>query len=64
MLRSLKNLERYDVNATDGELGHVSDFLLDDEHWTIRYLVADGRSSSRPPRSASSTSPAGASASR
>lgn len=41
MLRSLKDLERYTVNATDGDIGSVANFLLDDEHWAIRYLVAD-----------------------
>ncbi len=39
MLRSLKTLERYMVSATDGEVGRVVNFLLDDERWTIRYLV-------------------------
>ena len=41
MLRSLKDLERYTVGATDGDIGSVVNFLLDDEHWTIRYLVAE-----------------------
>ena len=39
MLRSLKGLERCTVNATDGDIGSVVDFLLDDQRWTIRYLV-------------------------
>jgi hypothetical protein len=39
MLRSLKELERYTVNATDGDLGSVANFLFDDEKWAIRYLV-------------------------
>ena len=41
MLRSLKDLERYTVSATDGDIGSVEDFFLDDEQWTIRYLVVD-----------------------
>ena len=41
MLRSLKNLEHYNVSANDGDVGHVVNFLLDDEHWAIRYLVVD-----------------------
>jgi hypothetical protein len=41
MLRSLKDLERYKVSATDGDLGSVVNFLLDDEHWAIRYLIVD-----------------------
>lgn len=39
MQRSLKDLEQYVVSATDGEVGRVVDFLLDDEHWIVRYLV-------------------------
>jgi len=31
MLRSLKDLEQYAVSATDGDIGHVANFLLDDE---------------------------------
>jgi len=41
MLRSLKDLEGYAVNATDGDIGHVADFLLDDERWIVRYLVVE-----------------------
>ena len=41
MLRSLKDLERYGVTASDGAIGSVVDFLLDDERWTVRYLVVD-----------------------
>ena len=41
MLRCLKDLERYKVSATDGDIGSVVDFLLDDEHWVVRYLVVE-----------------------
>ncbi|HLY74748.1 MAG TPA: PRC-barrel domain-containing protein [Planctomycetota bacterium] len=41
MLRSLKDLEGYQLSATDGDIGRVTNFLLDDEHWTVRYLVAE-----------------------
>jgi hypothetical protein len=41
MLRNLKDLEGYSVNATDADIGHVVDFLLDDEQWFIRYLVVE-----------------------
>ena len=41
MLRSLKDLERYTVSATDGDIGSVMDFLLDDERWIVRYLVIE-----------------------
>ncbi len=39
MLRSLKNLDRFAVSATDGEIGRVVNFLLDDDRWVVRYLV-------------------------
>ena len=41
MLRSLKELERYKVTASDGDIGHVENFLLDDEHWAVRYLIVE-----------------------
>lgn len=41
MLRSLKDLEQYAVSATDGEIGSVVNFLLDDEFWVVRYLVVN-----------------------
>jgi hypothetical protein len=41
MLRSLKSLEHYDVGATDGDIGRVVNFLMDDARWTVRYLVVD-----------------------
>jgi hypothetical protein len=31
------------VKATDGEIGHVEDFLFDDETWEIRYTIVDTR---------------------
>jgi hypothetical protein len=39
LLRSLKDLEKYTVSATDAEFGSVEDFLLDDERWVVRYLI-------------------------
>jgi len=41
MLRSVKELHGYSVFATDGDCGKVSEFLFDDQTWTIRYLVVD-----------------------
>ena len=41
MLRSLKDLERYKVKATDGDIGHAENFLVDDERWVVRYLVVE-----------------------
>ncbi|MFI5297651.1 MAG: PRC-barrel domain-containing protein [Polyangiales bacterium] len=39
MLRSLRDLERYTVAATNGDVGAVKDFLFDDERWVVRHLV-------------------------
>ena len=41
MLRSVKELFGYKIQARDGELGIVHDFFFDDEKWIIRYLVVD-----------------------
>jgi hypothetical protein len=42
-LRSLLEVSGYNIHASDGEMGHVAGFLIDDESWDIRYLVADTR---------------------
>jgi hypothetical protein len=42
-LRSAKEVTGYDVAATDGEIGHIEDFLFDDETAKIRYVVVDTR---------------------
>jgi hypothetical protein len=31
----------YYIGANDGEIGHVEDFIIDDESWSIRYIVVD-----------------------
>lgn len=41
MLRSMLDLKNYTIGATDGEVGHVSDFFFDDRGWIIRYLVIE-----------------------
>jgi sporulation protein YlmC with PRC-barrel domain len=40
-LRSTHEVIGYHIEATDGELGHIDDFLVDDESWAIRYAVVD-----------------------
>ena len=42
-LRSTNEVEGYYIKAEDGNIGHVEDFLFDDENWEIRYLVVDTR---------------------
>jgi sporulation protein YlmC with PRC-barrel domain len=41
MLRSIKQLYGKKLGASDGDIGHVKDFYFDDEHWAVRYVVAD-----------------------
>lgn len=41
MLHTLDDLRDYDIEARDGEIGAVEDFLFDDATWTVRYLVVD-----------------------
>lgn len=40
-LRSCTAVIGYHIHATDGEVGHVEGFLVDDETWAIRYLVVN-----------------------
>ncbi|MEP7347259.1 MAG: PRC-barrel domain-containing protein [Gemmatimonadaceae bacterium] len=40
-LRSTDDVSGYHIQAADGEIGHVDDFIIDDETWAIRYLIID-----------------------
>lgn len=40
-LRSCEAVVGYHIHASDGEVGHVEGFLIDDETWVIRYLVVN-----------------------
>ena len=40
-LRSCHEVTGYHIQAEDGELGHVEDFIIDDETWEIRYLIVN-----------------------
>ncbi len=42
-LRSTDEVTGYHIEAEDGEIGHVRDFIVDDETWAIRYLEVDTR---------------------
>jgi len=42
-LRSTREVTGYHIQAADGELGHIEDFIIDDETWAIRYLIVDTR---------------------
>ena len=40
-LRSCNEVTGYHVLATDGPVGHVDDFLIDEANWTIRHVEID-----------------------
>jgi hypothetical protein len=37
-LRSTEGVTGYDIEAADGEIGHVAGFVVDDRAWAIRYM--------------------------
>src|SRR5665213_2962403 len=38
-LRSTREVRGYNVQAKDGDIGHIEDFIIEDETWAIRYLI-------------------------
>lgn len=40
-LRSSSELKGYHLHASDGDIGHVDDMLVEDRTWAIRYLVVN-----------------------
>jgi hypothetical protein len=42
-LRSSASIVGYDIQASDGAIGQVHDYVFDDESWVLRYLVVDTR---------------------
>ena len=40
-LRSVRDINEYSIAATDGDIGHVEDFVIDDRAWAIRYIIVD-----------------------
>ncbi|MFA9390138.1 MAG: PRC-barrel domain-containing protein [Prolixibacteraceae bacterium] len=40
-LRSTNNISGYNIEAIDGEIGHVVDFIVDNETWAIRYMMIE-----------------------
>jgi hypothetical protein len=41
MLRSIKKLYGKALGTVEGEIGHVKDFYFNDQHWVVRYVIAD-----------------------
>lgn len=42
-LRSSSKVIGYHIEASDGDIGHIDDFLFDERSWAIRYAVVDTR---------------------
>lgn len=42
-LRSTNEICGYHIQASDGAIGHVDDFIMDDKAWTLRYMVVSTR---------------------
>jgi len=42
-LRSLKEVQGYNIHAVDGEIGHLENLMVADESWVVHYLVVDTR---------------------
>ena len=42
-LRSVREVNGYHIKAEDGEIGHVEDFIVEDDVRTIRYMIDDTR---------------------
>ncbi len=40
-LRSSREVIGYHIHAEDDRIGHVEDFIIDDETWIMRYLIID-----------------------
>ncbi len=43
MLWNSRKIHGYAIEAEDGALGHIADFLFEDTNWSIRWLVVDTR---------------------
>jgi hypothetical protein len=41
MLHKTQKIRGFHILATDGEIGHVDEFLVDDGNWMVQYLVVD-----------------------
>ena len=40
-LKSINAVMRYDVHATDGDIGHVQGMLVEEKTWAIRYIIVN-----------------------
>jgi uncharacterized protein YrrD len=42
-LRSTREVSGYHIQALDGTIGHIEDFLFDEHSWQVRYIEVDTR---------------------
>ena len=42
-LRSAREVAGYRIGAIDDEMGHVEDFIVEDQSWAVRYMEIDTR---------------------
>ena len=40
-LRSMAEISGYHIHATDGDIGHLADVLIEDADWTLRYMIVN-----------------------
>ncbi len=40
-LRSVVEVIGYHINALDGDIGHVENFVVDNDDWSLQYLIVD-----------------------
>lgn len=40
-LHSTDAVRGYTIRGTDGDIGHIDDFVIEDKNWAIRYLIVD-----------------------
>lgn len=40
-LRSGKEVMKYHIQATDGDIGHIQSLLVDEDTWAIRYIIVN-----------------------
>jgi hypothetical protein len=42
-LHSTNDVKKFEIYAKDQKIGHIEDFILNDDNWTISYIVIDTR---------------------
>ena len=40
-LQNVNEVLDYSIQAVDGKIGHVDDFIIDDQSWHVKYMVVD-----------------------